>query len=140
MEPRKLSSSLATLGALLVAIAFFWWLSVFASIPHELRSAAPIGQVLPCLLFTSGFVCAGFQLLGGYSPILLWLGIALLGASWWVTQSRSASSASEKAKSGIDFGRMARSFVKKAVERVQMFLKRGNGGLIHREGHENSRG
>jgi hypothetical protein len=92
MQLRRIGNILTLAGLVVTVAAFAWWLAFYSTIMNELSRApnAPPGgnsvfNVVSCL-YSSRDVCgfiAGFARLLGktpYEPMLLWLGLAGLGA------------------------------------------------------------
>jgi MFS transporter, putative metabolite:H+ symporter len=78
-------------GALLVGLSFFWWTYFYINVLHNPENA------LPCLLYTTGRcqIAVGAAELAGqwaYRPYFLWVGVAIIVATFFVTASRTSSS------------------------------------------------
>jgi hypothetical protein len=78
-------------GALLIGMSFFWWIYFNVNVTHDL------GNSLPCLLYTTDLcaVTAGAAELAGqwaYHPYLLWVGVAVIIGTFFLTASRSTAS------------------------------------------------
>ncbi len=92
MEPRKLTNVLLGIGVSFTAIAFLWWMAFYGKVTNEL--GMPLGEAISCL-YSSGGECglvsalAQFGDVTPYSPLMLWVGIALVGAGLIVRLSQS---------------------------------------------------
>ena len=117
MDPVKLSNNLTALGVLVIMLAVGWWLYVFLSIPRDM--GVSFGHVASCLFHSGGMVCALFSGIGGYQPIALWFGFALLGGAWLVRESTSGADGSNQSgrnrpSHGADVAAMARDMAARA--------------------------
>jgi MFS transporter, putative metabolite:H+ symporter len=78
-------------GALLIGLSVFWWIYFYINVLHD-----PANSV-PCLLYTTApcAVAAAVAELSGqwaYHPYLLWVGIALIIGTFFMSASRNPSS------------------------------------------------
>ena len=116
MDPVKLSNNLTVLGVLVVVMAVLFWFFVIASFGGNVGANAV--HAIPCL-FYSGGACLLVNGFGGYHPLVLWVGFALLGGGWLVRQSSSGADGSNQSgrnrpSHGVDVAAMARDMAARA--------------------------